>query len=80
MIDTDRLAELDTMRLDADTPPDARISLPAADLRDLVQLIPIVRAAIELRNAVRDAVVTNRAVMRAAKRFDGERAGVLSDD
>lgn len=41
----DRLDELETFRMEDDTPLDARISLPWRDLRDLVALIPVVRAA-----------------------------------
>jgi hypothetical protein len=39
----DRLAELETLRPDEDCPADARLSVTASDLRDLVALIPIVR-------------------------------------
>jgi hypothetical protein len=39
----DRLAELETLAPDEDCPADARFSVPAADLRDLLALIPIVR-------------------------------------
>lgn len=41
----DRLSELETFRLEDDTPPDARVSVPWRDLRDLVRLIPVARAA-----------------------------------
>ncbi len=75
MISHDRLDELATYTLDSDTPPAARISLPAEDLRDLVSLIPALRAAIALRDAVVDALITKRSVMEAVVRFDGERAG-----
>lgn len=44
-IDSDRLDELATYQLDDDTPPDAKVRIPAGDLRDLVALIPVVRAA-----------------------------------
>lgn len=73
MISPDRLEELDTLRLDDDTPGDARVYVSADDLRDLVSLIPAVRAAIELREAVVRALITKRDVMAAVKRFDGER-------
>lgn len=42
----DRLDELATFRMEDDTPPDARISVPWRDLRDLVRLIPVARAAL----------------------------------
>lgn len=45
MIDSDRLDELSTYVVDDDTPDDAKIRIPAGDLRDLVALIPVVRAA-----------------------------------
>ncbi len=80
MIDADRLAELDTFRLDGDCPPDARIVLPARDVADLVQLISIVRAAIDFRDAVADAMVLRPSIVQAMRRFDGERAGVLGGD
>lgn len=41
----DRLDELATYTTEEDTPDDARVSLPWRDLRDLVALIPVVRAA-----------------------------------
>lgn len=46
MIDPDRLDELSTWLPESDTPDDAKIRIPAGDLRDLVALIPVVRAAI----------------------------------
>lgn len=73
MIDDDRLAELDTFRIDEDTPDDARISLPAADVRDLVSLISIVRAAIAIRQAVLGNMIMRSDVLSAVKRFDEER-------
>jgi hypothetical protein len=75
MIDPDRLAELDTFRLDEDTPDEVRISLPARDVRDLVSLISVVRAAIDLRELIAVSLwVTNPEVARAIVRFDEERA------
>lgn len=41
----DRLAELETLAPDDDCPADARLSVPASDLRDLLALIPVVRAS-----------------------------------
>ena len=76
MIDSDRLAELDTFRVDDDTPDDATIRLPARDVRDLVQLISVVRAAIELRDSVVDEPGSRGSsvgVMEALRRFDEER-------
>jgi hypothetical protein len=75
VISPDRLDELDTFRVDEDVPDDARISLPAADVRDLVRLVAVVRAGIALREAVVQAVITKRDVMAAVQRFDGERMG-----
>lgn len=51
MIDQDRLDELECFRLEDDTPEDARVSLPWRDLRDLVSLIPVVRAAMGIEAA-----------------------------
>jgi hypothetical protein len=45
----DRLDELATYTTEDDTPDDARISLPWRDLRDLVALIPVARAAVAWR-------------------------------
>ena len=45
MIGSDRLDELETLLPD-DMPDDARLSVPARDLRDLVLLIPVARAAL----------------------------------
>ena len=45
----DRLDELETYRLEDDVPSDAKIRIPAGDLRDLVALIPVVRAAMGWR-------------------------------
>lgn len=73
MIDPDRLDELQTWRPDDDCPDDAKFRIPARDLRDLVSLIPALRAAIALRDAVVDAVVLKRAVTEAVRRFDAER-------
>jgi hypothetical protein len=42
MIDEDRLDELETLM--PDVPDGARLSLPARDVRDLVRLIPCLRA------------------------------------
>lgn len=50
----DRLDELETFRLEDDTPLDARISLPWRDLRDLVALIPVVRAAMRMADEPAD--------------------------
>ncbi len=54
MINADRLDELATFQVDEGTPDDARISIPARDLRDLVALIPVVRA---VRKQSADAMV-----------------------
>ena len=54
MIDNDRLDELETYRVEDDTPEDARISLPWRDLRDLVALIPVARAGRLLCDALDD--------------------------
>lgn len=51
MIDSDRLDELATWRPDDDCPDDAKIRIPAGDLRDLVALIPVARAAARLVKA-----------------------------
>jgi hypothetical protein len=48
----DRLAELETLAPDADCPADARLSLPVADIRDLLALVPMVRAAEVLRDSL----------------------------
>jgi hypothetical protein len=48
----DRLAELETLAPEEDCPADARFSVPASDLRDLLALIPIVLAAEALRNSL----------------------------
>jgi hypothetical protein len=48
----DRLAELETLAPDDDCPGDGRFSVPASDLRDLLALIPMVRAAEALRNSL----------------------------
>lgn len=79
MIDPDRLAELDTFRLDEDTPDDVRIVLPARDVRDLVQLISVVRAAIDLRDEAAGWVASGDCgrmgkLARLITRFDEERA------
>ena len=50
MIDADRLDELSTWLPESDTPDDAKIRIPAGDLRDLVGLIPVVRAAYGLEH------------------------------
>lgn len=42
----DRLAELETLAPDEGCPEDARLSVPVGDLRDLLALIPIARAAL----------------------------------
>lgn len=47
----DRLAELETLAPDEDCPPEARFSVPASDLRALLALIPIARAAEQLYEA-----------------------------
>ncbi len=75
MTSPDRLDELETYQLGDDTPGYAKVRIPAEDLRDLVSLIPALRAAIALRDAVVDAVITKRTIMEAVVRFDGERAG-----
>jgi hypothetical protein len=75
VIDPDRLAELDTFRLDEDTPDDARVSLPARDVRDLVSLISVVRAAIAMREGLHGNVeVYNYDFYDLVRRFDEERA------
>lgn len=51
MIDADRLDELECWRPDDDTPDDAKVRIPAGDLRDLVALIPVARAAARLVRA-----------------------------
>ena len=76
MISPDRLDELDTFRVDEDVPDDAQVRLPARDVRDLVRLISVVRAAIELREAVVDEPGSRGSsvgVMEALRRFDEER-------
>ena len=80
MISEDRLDELATFILDDDTPPDAYIRLPARDVRDLVRLVAVVRAAIALREAVvvgkhhgAPSGITDLDVMNAVNRFDAER-------
>ncbi len=84
MISHDRLAELDTFRLDEDTPDDTYIRLPARDVRDLVSLISVVKAAVALRDLV--ALVHGRAVSpspelwAAIKRFDAERSDHEEND
>ena len=72
MIDQDRLEELDTLRIDEDTPDHVRISLPVGDVRDLVQLISVVRAGIALRDEAARGPWTD-SVWAAIKRFDEER-------
>jgi len=73
MIDDDRLDELDTFRVDEDVPDDARVSLPARDVRDLVRLIPCLRAAVSLRDAVTLQPGMHPGVWEAVRRFDEER-------
>jgi hypothetical protein len=48
----DRLAELETLAPDEDCPADARLSVPVSDLRDLLAVIPVVRAAEVLRDSL----------------------------
>jgi redox-regulated HSP33 family molecular chaperone len=76
MIDEDRLDELETYQLDDDTPDDAKVRIPAADLRDLVRCVAALRAAIAIRDAVLGAMIMRSDVLGAVKRFDEER-GVL---
>jgi hypothetical protein len=75
MISPDRLDELATWRPEDDCPGEAKVRIPAEDLADLVSLIPIVRAAIDLRNAVLSHWITKPDVLRASKRM-GEEMGV----
>lgn len=78
MINHDRLDELSVI-FDEETPDEdsrgqtVHMRLPVRDVRDLVSLIPALRAAIALRNAVLRAIITKPAVVEAVKRFDGER-------
>lgn len=51
-IDPDRLSELETWRPEDDTPDDAKVRIPAGDLRDLVALIALVRAAQTWREGI----------------------------
>lgn len=78
MISSDRLDELQTYAVDDDCPDDAKIRIPAGDLRDLVRLVGVVRASVEMRDAVVTAAIGDDhvvAVMLAVQRFDAERAG-----
>ncbi len=71
MIDHDRLDELGTWRPDDDTPDDAKIRIPAGDLRDLVRLIPIARAAMRVVRAITlDTAEPSRAVMDAVEQYN----------
>ncbi len=76
MIDSDRLDELETYRLEDDVPGDAKVRIPAEDLRDLVRCVAVVRAGIAIRDAVLGAMIMRSDVLGAVKRFDEER-GVL---
>lgn len=48
----DRLDELECWRPDDDTPDDAKVRIDTRDLRDLVSLIPVVRAAMAWRSSL----------------------------
>lgn len=81
MIDPDRLDELATFVIDEDVPDDARVYLPAGDVRDLVRLVAVVRAGVALRDEAAEWVAGGDCgkMLRLASligRFDGERAGL----
>jgi hypothetical protein len=71
----DRLAELETLAPDEDCPPDARFSVPASDLRDLLALIPMVRAADRVAAAA--SVVKVHAVTLRQEELAAELLGAL---
>jgi hypothetical protein len=75
LLDEDRLDELETFSVDDDTPDKARVALPARDVRDLVRLIPCLRAALELRDMVvsRSDYSVSPALQSVVLRFDAER-------
>lgn len=52
----DRLAGLETLLPDEDCPADARLSVTASDLRDLVALVPIVHEAEVVRESLNTMV------------------------
>jgi hypothetical protein len=78
LLDEDRLDELETFALDDDAPDDARVSLPARDVRDMVRLIAIVRAALVLRDVAAAETWTDGTLPAAVQRFDAARVGVLT--
>jgi hypothetical protein len=57
--------------VDEDTPDNARVSLPVRDVRDLVRLIPCLRAAIAMRDLAAHHI--EPALQLAIQRFDAER-------
>ena len=59
----DRLSELETWLPEEDTPDDAKIRIPAGDLRDLVALIPVVRAVVEAVDAGDSGALEDAAIV-----------------